>query len=100
VIHADGSCERLATLNLPLGVDDEATWEEAEVVLAPGDTLVSMSDGIIDLFDGTLDGLEKARAIVHEAKTARDAVEAIEALAGEVGIPDDITVLVVRHKAA
>ncbi|MDI1344018.1 MAG: SpoIIE family protein phosphatase, partial [Pseudolabrys sp.] len=62
-VGSDGSVKRLATTSLPLGFPLEAGvhtgWREHSVILAPGDTLVSASDGVLDLYGDTLESLDE-----------------------------------------
>jgi sigma-B regulation protein RsbU (phosphoserine phosphatase) len=51
VVRADGSMLRLHGRHLPLGLEEEDAWEEESVQLAPGDSLVIFSDGLLDFFD-------------------------------------------------
>ena len=67
------------------------------VTLAPGDTLVSVSDGVLDLFDGTLAALDEVEAIVRRSESAQDAVDTLVAMTGR-SAPDDVTAVVVRRR--
>lgn len=96
VLHADGSSERLTSLGLPLGFGGDVEWEERAVTLGWGDTLVSVSDGVLDLFDGTLASLRDVDEIVRRSATAQTAVDALLALAGTTA-PDDVTAIVIRR---
>lgn len=98
LVRADGAAERLPATGLPLGVLDEASREQRTVHLAPGDLLLTFSDGLLDLVDGTLAGVEPVVAAVREAGSADAAVEAVLRLAAAaVERPDDITVVAVRR---
>ena len=83
-------------MRLPLGVGDDSPWLEQTVVLVPGSTLVSVSDGVLDLFDGTLASLAAVDRLVREAPTAQDLIDSLMLRAG-LSAPDDVTVLVVRR---
>lgn len=67
------------------------------VVLAPGDTRVSVSDGVLDLFDGTLAALGEVDLIVRAL--AQAVVDCLLALAA-TSAPDDVTAVVIRRTAA
>lgn len=97
IAGADGSASRLSTTSLPLGADVEETWREHAVTLAPGDTLISVSDGVLDLFDGTLASLDEVEAIARSSATSQDLVDTLLALAG-TSAPDDVTAVVVRRR--
>ncbi|WP_240607039.1 PP2C family protein-serine/threonine phosphatase [Cryobacterium aureum] len=97
VVHANGTTERLTSLRLPVGAGDDSPWEEQRVVLAPGSTLISVSDGVLDLFDGTLASLAAVDRLVRQASTAQAVVDSLMSLAG-LSAPDDVTVIVVRRE--
>ena len=96
LLRADGSSERLATSGLPLGAEVEQEWIEESVQLGYGDILVSVSDGVLDLFDGTLGALDKVAEIVRAAEGVQAAVDQIMSMAGLVAT-DDVTVIVVSR---
>jgi serine phosphatase RsbU (regulator of sigma subunit) len=66
------------------------------VTLLPGDTLVTFSDGVLDLFDGTLASLDEIEKLVRAAPNAQAIVDTLLALAGS-NAPDDVTVVAVRR---
>jgi hypothetical protein len=98
VVRADGTWERLEALGLPLGVTDEAHRERGETHLAPGDLLVTFSDGVLDLFDGTLRCVPLLAGELLDCPSADEAVQRILRLAASApGRPDDITVVALRR---
>jgi len=98
IVRADGRLDRLRSVNPPLGVIVGAPWVAQEETVDPGDAFVAVSDGALDLFDGTLAALDDIAAIVREEPTAQAAVDRIAAL-GPRRATDDVTVLVVRRQA-
>lgn len=96
IYREDGSKQRLTSDNLPLGAGIETTWEEHKVSLAPGDTLVSISDGVLDLFDGTIGGLHRVENIVRYSKSSQEAVDELVAMADH-SASDDATILIIRR---
>jgi len=99
LVHADGRTDRLATTSFPLGVEINESWEEKSVILKPGDTLIAMSDGVLDIFDGTLTILDEIAALVRTSATAQAIVDEIAALAPRAFASDDVTALVLRRLA-
>jgi hypothetical protein len=98
VVRADGGSERLEATGLPLGVLPETTRGQRTTHLDPGDVLVSVSDGVLDLVDGTLAGLPPVVDAVRGAASADAAVSAVLQLAADVRErPDDLTVVAVRR---
>jgi len=98
-IRADGEAERLASDNVPFGVPAQERWETGEVRLEPGDTLVAFSDGVLDLYDGTLAAVDDFAALVAASGDARDVVRRVAARAREVSTRDDVTLVVIRRRA-
>jgi hypothetical protein len=95
VLRADGRTEhRAGAGGLPLGVLPGDSWTPQRLVLEPGDVLLAFSDGLLDLFDGTLAALgpivELAR---RDGGGAVAAVERFVALTTGRTLPDDVTVL-------
>jgi sigma-B regulation protein RsbU (phosphoserine phosphatase) len=99
LVRADGSWERLASSDLPVGVPGAAGWTTHEVRLAPGDLIVTFSDGVLDLYDGTLRAVDRVVDLARASSSAEDLVGRITALASEQANPDDVTVLVLRREA-
>jgi hypothetical protein len=99
VLRAGGTVERLPATGLPLGVQDEVAREHATVPLAPGDLLVTFSDGVLDLLDGTLAAVPVVVAALEGATSADAAVAAVLRLAAGVPErPDDLTVVALRRE--
>jgi len=100
----DGSVvQALRRTGMPLGVMEDAIWEQATIRLAPGDVLLLYTDGITDAqnqqgeFFGQGRLLEAAHASLdHSASGIRDALAArVREFAGDAPQFDDITLLVV-----
>lgn len=100
VVRPDGTAERAASTGMPLGAWPDSTWDEADLRLEPGDVLVSVSDGVLDLFDGTLLALQQVGDLVRDCTNAQSAVDRIVDLARGQDLVDDVTVLVVRKSSA
>jgi hypothetical protein len=98
VVRADGRAEQLNHDNLPLGTGFELDWRRHTVWLEEGDTLISFSDGVLDLFDGSLASLEEVADIVRYTGTAADAVSVLTLMAENDGESDDVVVFAVRRK--
>jgi hypothetical protein len=100
LVRADGSFSRPPAGGLPLGVLADEEWPEGVVELAPGDTVVAFSDGLLDLFDGTTDSLPEIAAGVWDCVDAAHVVDRFTVLARRVGIrADDVTMLAIRRTA-
>ncbi|WP_139123000.1 PP2C family protein-serine/threonine phosphatase [Cellulosimicrobium cellulans] len=120
VLRADGGVERLDADGLPLGVAPELPREADEVTLGPGDRLVVVSDGLVDLLadlgvpggDPRLvdpdvpapgpHGEDLAR-FARDVRRAPDAATTLSALVGIAAgrhLPDDLTALVLERVGA
>jgi sigma-B regulation protein RsbU (phosphoserine phosphatase) len=100
-VSADGSWSRLTSFDLPIGLSTGEAWTIAHLQLKPGDTLVSCSDGILDIYDGDVESLRYIAEIASQSADAADAMERIRAeIVGADAVDDDITVVVLRRLTA
>jgi Stage II sporulation protein E (SpoIIE)/Beta-galactosidase jelly roll domain len=83
---------------LPLGTIPDAEHSITNFVLHPGDTLVIMSDGIVEAQDaaGNLLGFERIEELLRNKTSAEEIAKAAQAFGQE----DDILVLQVQRDAA
>ncbi|MDN3935660.1 SpoIIE family protein phosphatase [Arthrobacter sp. YD4] len=95
VIRAEGTWERLASENMPVGLLPDTRWESFETRLEPGDMIVSFSDGVLDLYDGTLAAVDEIGKLAVSAGSAKDLVDSVHRLARGTSNPDDVTILAV-----
>lgn len=83
VVRASGAVERLPGGDLLLGVTTEAVFGETEVSLRSGDTIVLVTDGVLEARDATgeLFGGKRLDAVLssHAHRRPEDAVSAIVA---------------------
>lgn len=99
-VSAQGSWSRLTSDNLPIGLSSGEAWTIGHLQLEPGDTLVSCSDGILDLYDGTVESLRHIADIVDSSADAADVIFRIRAvITGSDLTDDDITVVALRRLA-
>ncbi|QIS43016.1 SpoIIE family protein phosphatase [Clavibacter capsici] len=98
LVRADGTHERLESADMPVGVPGGG-WAAHELALGPGDLIVTFSDGVLDLFDGTLRAVDHVAELARASSSADELVERITGLAAEQANPDDVTVLVLRREA-
>lgn len=96
VVRASAGWERLSSQDMPMGASLDSTWHEGVVVLNRGDTLVSVSDGVLDLFDGTLESLAELEKIVRSSLDPQHVADRLMAIAG-TDAPDDVSIIVVRR---
>lgn len=99
LVRADGSFERLEATGLPIGIVADGLWTHGEAELGAGDRLITFTDGLLDLFDGTLDCLPEVARLVQEADGPQDAVARVASLtASSRAVGDDVTVVVVGRR--
>jgi sigma-B regulation protein RsbU (phosphoserine phosphatase) len=104
LVRADGSTEECRGTGMALGVEADLTWGELSVDrLEPGDTVVMVTDGVLELRQGDEQFGRKRLADAvcrHRALPASELVDQLvsEALAwsGRDAADDDVTVAVVR----
>jgi serine/threonine protein phosphatase PrpC len=74
-------------------------WTAQVTLLQPGETLMSVSDGVLDCFASPQDALAAAQAWNRESGDAEQLVDRVITACGR-GVPeDDVTVVVVRRSA-
>jgi len=104
LLWKDGRCEKLPVSGLPLGIEDEAAYEERAYSLAAGDVLVCYSDGITERTNAAEEfyGSERLRLLVAaNHKMSAEGLAALifedaEKFAGGEAAADDGTLLVLK----
>ncbi len=99
IIDAEGVPRRLTSGGLPIGAISGDRWVAHDLVLAPGDALVVVSDGILDFFDTPTAALEALSELGDRGLDAHQLVEEITAYADRSRPSDDVTVVVVKRNA-
>jgi hypothetical protein len=99
LVAADGSHRRLDGGDLPLGIAlSDRRRSRHQGVLEEGGALVTFSDGVLDLYDGSLASIDAVADVVRAASSAQQIVDEIARLAHQDGqAADDITVLAIRR---
>ena len=83
---------------MPLGVMAGEVYEEGQVRLDPGDTLLAFTDGLVEVGDEMI-GLDELGRTLDGARDADEMLARLMArVRGQQG--DDVTVLVLRREAA
>lgn len=102
VVHKAGGCVRLANQHPPIGVLDAVEYTQQTVRFAPGDGLLTFSDGIVDAVSHTGKRIGRERlAIEVESRVRQHGTPAAilhalrrDLLGGGVQPTDDVTMLV------
>ncbi|GAA4682960.1 hypothetical protein GCM10023215_16470 [Pseudonocardia yuanmonensis] len=97
VLRADGTTERSRAGGLPLGTLPGDSWAEHTTVLEPGDVLVAFSDGLLDLYDGTLAALDEISGLARSAGSPAAFVDAVVERSRHRPMTDDVTVVATRR---
>jgi PAS domain-containing protein len=98
VVRADGSTDRLVATGLPLGIGVDVPRTARQSVLAPGDVLLLLSDGVMDAAGGSIADLRRLEPIVRSAASATEAVQTLLDVVTAEGTPeDDLTVVALRR---
>ena len=106
IIHAEKeACFLAGTGDTVLGIDDTISFHQADMVLAPGDTLFMYTDGVTEAFNDKEEAFSEKRleqAVAnHQRGGAKETVnavmDAVRAFTGEVPQSDDIAILALKY---
>ena len=98
VVSPDGSCRRLISDGLPVGTIPDDHWIGHSDVLEPGETLIAVSDGVLD---ASPDLDSAMRRIAETTASSRDVERAVDLVTFHAfsHSNDDITAVAVRRTA-
>ncbi|WP_387741775.1 PP2C family protein-serine/threonine phosphatase [Kocuria nitroreducens] len=97
IYDSHGGYRRLASSGPPLGAVAGITWGAHRENLAPGETLLVVSDGFLDYFPDIPAALAKAAEAARSSATAQELVTRLTAYALAHGLDDDATALALRR---
>jgi hypothetical protein len=98
ILGVDGkSYRQLVSDGLPLGALPDDSWTAKVTMLIPGETLVSVSDGVLDFFDSPVQARDAIIEANRESATAEELIDRISRLGDGVAAEDDLTAIVVRR---
>lgn len=100
IVRQDNGVERLETSGFPLGLIPTGTWTIRSTLLQPGDILVSFTDGVLNLFDGTLASLDKVVELVRASSGPQDVIKRVVDLNRRGASRDDLTIVAVACTTA
>ncbi len=98
-VRADG-IDRLRPGGPPVGAVPGTRWVPGRIVLAPGDALVVVSDGLLDAYEDVDDAVRAVADVVSRHEDAQAVCTAVLDLASGDALSDDVTAVVVRRRAA
>jgi phosphoserine phosphatase RsbU/P len=104
LLYKDGRCGKINIVGFPLGIFEEATYDEWGVTLDPGDILVFHSDGIAETMniEGQFFGTERLRHLIethHEVSAAELAdliFREVDWFSQSAPLADDRTLVVLK----
>jgi phosphoserine phosphatase RsbU/P len=104
LLYKDGRCGKVELTGFPLGIFEDATYDEWGVTLVPGDILVFHSDGIAETLnsEGQFFGTERLRKLIESEHdlSASDLAERVyrevEWFAQGAPLADDRTLVVLK----
>ncbi|WP_284978102.1 SpoIIE family protein phosphatase [Arthrobacter sp. fls2-241-R2A-200] len=97
-VPADGAAQRLVSAGPPVGILEDQHWPAAELELGPGDSLVIVSDGVLDAHNSLDDFVMNVEKVAREGTTSEDVCAALLELAPAATAEDDVTAVVVRRQ--
>jgi serine phosphatase RsbU (regulator of sigma subunit) len=100
LVSPGSSRRQLSSRDLPLGAAPGSLWTSHEVRLEPGDTLIVVSDGVLDAFAEPVEALHAADQLVATSQSAEEMADRILAVASRAPLADDLTAVVVRRETS
>ena len=97
VVTGQGKAEQFESDGLPLGAPAWEPWRAERVVLAPGDTFVALSDGLLDLFGTIEEAREAIRVTIDNASSAQEVVDIVAGYSRDHHATDDVTCVVIMR---
>lgn len=97
LMRSAGAQELLAQRGAPIGLLPDSSFMPGKVTLAPGDTLVVFSDGLLDLRPDLATKDVPLPVAARRAATAQEMVDILATGSRDRELPDDVTVLALRR---
>ncbi|MGP0223323.1 PP2C family protein-serine/threonine phosphatase [Paenarthrobacter sp. NCHU4564] len=97
-IPAEGPARRLVSSGPPVGILDGQLWPAAELQLEAGDSLVIVSDGVLDAHESLEEFMRNVEKAARNEPTSDKVCAALLDLAPAATAEDDVTAVVVRRQ--
>ncbi|BCW08045.1 SpoIIE family protein phosphatase [Arthrobacter sp. NtRootA1] len=97
-VPVEGAARRLVSAGPPVGIMDGQQWPAAELQLEPGDSLVIVSDGVLDAHDSLEEFVRNVEKAARSGGTSDDVCAALLELAPADTAEDDVTAVVVHRR--
>jgi hypothetical protein len=99
ILVSPGSPTRqLSSRDLPVGAQEKSLWTSHEARLEPGDTMIVVSDGLLDAFADPVEAMRAAEQLVGSGAGADEMADRILVAAASAPLADDLTAVVVRRE--
>ena len=106
-ISNENGCEPIALgkTGFPIGIDEDATWQRAQIELQPGDVIVLYTDGVPDAqnFTGEFFKEDSLVSVIQEhlgesaEKLQQSILDAVYDFVGDAPPFDDITLMILQR---
>jgi len=96
-VPAGGPARRLVSAGPPVGILEDQKWPAEELQLEPGDSLVIVSDGVLDAHESLEAFMQNVEQAARGGGTSEDVCAALLELAPAATAEDDVTAVVVRR---
>jgi len=97
IVTHQGKAEQFDSDGLPLGAPAWEPWRAEQVQLEPGDTLVALSDGALDLFETIDEAREAIRETIVAARDPQEVVDIVATYSKDHHATDDVTCVVIKR---
>ncbi len=105
LVKKDGSIQKLKSGGLPIGIMDSFEYEESEIKLSKGDTLLIFSDGITELMNAAKEQFGKRQLLeivtqnYHRSprELGKILLNQVRHFVGSPVYPDDMTLLILKR---
>ena len=98
VVTAAGEAVQFVSEGTPLGVPALQPWRADQFQLEPGDTLLALSDGLLDLYPDIDEAREAFRQTVMSSESAQEIVDAVAESSRDLVVTDDVTCVAIRRE--
>lgn len=96
-ITKSGALTRLETTNYPIGLGMHKPWETKTLSMDSGDTLMLLSDGMLAIFNESIEDLLHMVDVARSGESAQKVIESLKHIADNSTAQDDVTALVIRR---
>lgn len=96
-VSKNGVSTRHRTANYPIGLEVDQPWNTQSISMEPGDTLMLLSDGMLEIFNENLADLSQIADVAVAGESAHEVVDFLKQVAANSNAHDDVTALIIRR---